>query len=95
MAATRFSLRREGALHLAMGPKQNLVYNWAAWASVLQNVISMAAFVYFWRSVSADTQTIAGLTLGAGHGLAREQRRLLHALVGEWLDRVDEYGLAD
>lgn len=62
------SLRREGALHLAlasMGPKQILVYNWASWASVLQNVIGMAAFVYFWRSVYANTQTIAGLTLGA------------------------------
>jgi pimeloyl-ACP methyl ester carboxylesterase len=30
----------------------------------------------------------------AGHGLAREQRRLVHTLVGEWLDRVEEYVLA-
>ncbi len=30
----------------------------------------------------------------AGHGLAREQRYLLHTLVGEWLDRVEEYVLA-
>ena len=30
----------------------------------------------------------------AGHGLAREQRCLVHTLVGEWLDRVEEYVLA-
>ena len=61
-------LRRESALHLAlaaMGPKQFLVYNWAAWAYMLQNIIGMVAFVYFWRSVYTDTQSIAGLTLGA------------------------------
>jgi hypothetical protein len=27
----------------------------------------------------------------AGHGLALEQKGLFRALVGEWLDRVDEY----
>jgi pimeloyl-ACP methyl ester carboxylesterase len=31
----------------------------------------------------------------AGHGLAVEQRSLFHALVAEWLDRVEEYAARD
>ena len=48
----------------AMVPKMFLAYNWTTWLRVLQNLVGMAAFVYFWRAVYAGTDTIAGLSLG-------------------------------
>ncbi len=53
------------AAFAAMLPKTILVYNWSTWARLLQNIIGMTAFVYFWRAMYAETATIAGLTLGA------------------------------
>src|SRR5258706_1877583 len=49
----------------AMMPKTLLAYSWSAWVRIIQNVINMVLFVYFWRAMYADAATIAGLTLGA------------------------------
>jgi ABC-2 type transport system permease protein len=48
----------------AMVPKMALVYNWTTWLRILQNLVGMTAFVYFWRAVYAGTASIAGLSLG-------------------------------
>jgi len=49
----------------AMVPKTALAYDFITWLRVLQNIISMVLFVYFWRALYAGTATIAGLTLDA------------------------------
>jgi ABC-2 type transport system permease protein len=68
MAAVPVAARRPSAaapyLALAgMVPKLALVYNWTTWLRILQNLVGMVAFVYFWRAVYAHTATIAGLSL--------------------------------
>jgi ABC-2 type transport system permease protein len=48
-----------------MTAKQWLAYNWSTWLRILQNLVGMVAFVYFWRAVYAETASIGGLGLGA------------------------------
>lgn len=60
------ALRREAAPYLALAamvPKLFLAYNWTVWLRILQNLVGMAAFVYFWQAVYATTTTVGGLTL--------------------------------
>lgn len=60
------SLRREGTAYAALAgmvTKTFLVYNWHAVISILQSLISMVVFVYFWRAIYATTASIAGLSL--------------------------------
>src|ERR1700694_4319703 len=47
----------------AMVPKTLLVYNWPVWAQLIQNVVSLVVYVYFWRAVYAGSPTIAGIDL--------------------------------
>jgi len=47
----------------AMIPKIYLAYQSWFWASLILNTISLTIFVFFWRAVYADTDTIAGLDL--------------------------------
>jgi ABC-2 type transport system permease protein len=49
----------------AMVPKTFLAYDSTAWVRIVQNIISMVLFVYFWRALYAGNSTIAGLTLDA------------------------------
>ena len=46
-----------------MAAKMFLAYNWSTWLRILQNLVGMVAFVYFWRAVYASTATIGGLAL--------------------------------
>jgi ABC-2 type transport system permease protein len=57
--------RRAGAYAAlaAMVPKTLFVYNWSVWAQLIQNVVSLVVYVYFWRAVYAGTPTIAGIDL--------------------------------
>jgi len=48
-----------------MVTKTFLVYHWSAWVRLLQSLIGMVVFVYFWRAVYANSSTIAGLSLDA------------------------------
>ncbi len=47
----------------AMVPKEFLAYNIWAWMQFVVQILSMTIFVYFWRAVYANTNTIAGLNL--------------------------------
>ena len=48
-----------------MVTKTFLVFHWSALISILQSLIGMVVFVYFWRALYANTAAIAGLTLEA------------------------------
>lgn len=59
-------LRTEVSIYGAMGaivPKIFMAYQSWFWASLILNTISLTIFVFFWRAVYADTNTIAGLEL--------------------------------
>lgn len=59
-------LRGEVAAYVALAAmvlKTFLAYDWSLWVRVLQNIIGLVAFVYFWRAIYAGTPTVAGLTL--------------------------------
>jgi pimeloyl-ACP methyl ester carboxylesterase len=47
-----------------------------------------------WRLIENYPRGTMAILDRAGHGLAVEQQALFRALVGEWLDRVDEYAAA-
>ncbi len=75
----------EAYLALAgMVPKTFLVFSWAAWVRVLQNLVAMVVFVYFWRAVYADTATVAGLSLTA---------TLSYILLARIFQPLSEFGL--
>ena len=62
------SLRREGAAYAGlagMETKKFLTYHWSAWVRILQSLIGMVVFVFFWRAIYANSTSIAGLTLDA------------------------------
>jgi ABC-2 type transport system permease protein len=48
----------------AMQFKSFLAFHWSALIYILQSLISMVVFIYFWRALYAETTTIGGLTLG-------------------------------
>ena len=47
----------------SMVVKTFLAFNWSAWVRILQSLIGMVVFVYFWRAIYAHTDNIAGLML--------------------------------
>src|SRR5260370_34803760 len=47
----------------AMVAKNSLAFRWAAWTRLLQSLIGLVGFVYFWRAVYANSPSIAGLAL--------------------------------
>ncbi len=60
------NLRDDGPAYLALGgmvTKTFLAFNWSAIIYIIQSLINMVVFVYFWRALYAETATIAGLTL--------------------------------
>jgi len=60
------SLYRRASIYGAIAatvPKVFLTYRAWFWVGIILNVISMMIFVYFWRAVYANTDTIAGLNL--------------------------------
>ena len=60
-------LRRDTPAYLALAGmqfKSFLAFHWSALVYILQSLISMVVFVYFWRALYAETTSIAGLTLG-------------------------------
>ncbi len=62
------SLRRKGTAYTALAgmvTKTTLALQWPAWIYILQSLISMVVFVYFWRALYANTPVIAGMTLDA------------------------------
>lgn len=67
-----------------MVPKTFLVFSWAAWVRVLQNLVAMVVFVYFWRAVYADTATVVGLSLTA---------TLSYILLARIFQPLSEFGL--
>jgi ABC-2 type transport system permease protein len=67
-----------------MVPKTFLIFSWAAWVRVLQNLVAMVVFVYFWRAVYADTATVAGLSLTA---------TLSYILLARIFQPLSEFGL--
>lgn len=57
---------RRAGIYAAMAaiiPKIYLAYSLWFWASLVLNMITVTIFVFFWRAVYADTNTIAGLDL--------------------------------
>jgi viologen exporter family transport system permease protein len=59
-------LRDDGPAYLALAGmeiKTFLAFHWSALIYILQSLISMVVFVYFWRALYAETTTIAGLSL--------------------------------
>ena len=46
-----------------MVPKTLFIYGWSVWAQLIQNVVGMVVFVYFWRAIYANTATIGGIAL--------------------------------
>ena len=60
------SLRRQGAAYAALAgmvTKTFLAFNWSAWVRILQSLVGLVVFVYFWRAVYANSASIAGLAL--------------------------------
>ncbi len=51
------------AAFAALPPKIYLAYSIWFWVSLVLNVIAMSIFVFFWRAVYANTNSIAGLDL--------------------------------
>jgi ABC-2 type transport system permease protein len=70
-------------------PKVFLAYRVWFWVGIFLNVVATAIYVYFWRAVYAETQTIAGLDL---------QQTLNYILLGRvfgallQLDMLFEFG---
>jgi pimeloyl-ACP methyl ester carboxylesterase len=52
---------------------------------------SMCGYSEAWDLLENFPRATFAVLERAGHGLAQEQKGLFRALVGEWLDRVDEY----
>jgi ABC-2 type transport system permease protein len=80
-----------------METKTFLVYNWPAAIYILQSLISMLVFVYFWRALYADTTSLAGLTLSATLGYI-VLARIFHPLgsftmIQEFGDRLRQGGI--
>ena len=46
-----------------LGIKLQLDYVWDIWLEFLLQLINVAVFIFFWRAVYGDTQTIAGMSL--------------------------------
>jgi ABC-2 type transport system permease protein len=46
-----------------MVTKTFLALNWSAWVRILQSLVGLVVFVYFWRAVYANSASIAGLAL--------------------------------
>lgn len=60
------TIRRKTSAYSAIGatiPKIYLAYQSWFWANLILNTITLTIFVFFWRAVYADTDTIAGLDL--------------------------------
>lgn len=58
--------RTKLSIYAAMGsivPKIYMAYQSWFWASLVLNTIALTIFVFFWRAVYADTNSIAGLEL--------------------------------
>jgi len=59
-------LRRQVNIHFAMGaivPKIFMTYRSWFWIGMVLNAITLALFVFFWRAVYENTETIAGMNL--------------------------------
>lgn len=59
------ALRRKVSIYYAfaaMTPKFFLAYSGWVWMGMFVNALAMVIFLFFWRAVYADTDTIAGLT---------------------------------
>ena len=60
------NLRADLPAYLALAGmelKTFLAFHWSALIYIVQSLISMVVFVYFWRALYAETASIAGLTL--------------------------------
>ncbi len=62
MQSIRRTFNVYGAI-AAMVPKVFLAYNIWVWMQFIVQILSMTIFVYFWRAVYANTNSIAGLNL--------------------------------
>ncbi|MBI5034213.1 MAG: ABC-2 family transporter protein [Chloroflexi bacterium] len=61
-----YSLRRQlniYAAFAAMQPKLQLAYSAWAWTEFIAQIIAMTIFVFFWRAVYANTDSLSGLSL--------------------------------
>jgi ABC-2 type transport system permease protein len=59
--------RRKAAAYLAfagMVPKLFLAYKIWVWMEFIVQILAMVIFIYFWRAVYSETDTVGGLTLG-------------------------------
>jgi len=92
------NLRGYAAL-AGMVTKTFLAYNWQAWTRLLQSIIGLVVFVYFWRAVYANSASIAGLALDTTLGyiiLARIFRPLGYFdMIFEFSYQLREGGIAE
>jgi ABC-2 type transport system permease protein len=95
-------LRKQSAAYAALAAmvvKNSLAFRWAAWTRLLQSVIGLVVFVYFWRAVYANSASIAGLALDTTLGyimLARIFRPLGYFdLIFEFSYQLREGGIAE
>ena len=83
----------------AMVTKSFLAFRWAAWTRLLQSLIGLVIFVFFWRAVYANSASIAGLALETTLGyimLARIFRPLGYFdLIFEFSYQLREGGIAE
>jgi len=82
-----------------MVTKTFLAYNWQTWTRLLQSLIGLVVFVYFWRAVYANSASVAGLALDTTLGyimLARIFRPLGYFdLIFEFSYQLREGGIAE
>jgi len=92
------NLRGYAAL-AGMVTKTFLAYSWQALTRLLQSVIGLVVFVYFWRAVYANSASIAGLALDTTLGyimLARIFRPLGYFdMIFEFSYQLREGGIAE
>src|SRR5262249_37773752 len=83
----------------AMVTKTFLVFRWQVWTRLLQSLIGLVVFVYFWRAVYGPSATVAGLALETTLGyimLARIFRPLGYFdLIFEFSYQLREGGIAE